>query len=51
MEELTSRKVYTAAMAAQIEAMGAMAVSVANRWQMGWPERGKWKKSGGFNES
>lgn len=41
MEELTSRKAYPSAMAAQIEAMGAMAVSVANRWVMGWPQRVK----------
>ena len=41
MEELLSRKAYPSAMAAQIEAMGAMAVSVANRWVMGWPQRVK----------
>ena len=41
MEELTSRKAYPSAMAAQIEAMGAIAVSVANRWVMGWPQRVK----------
>ena len=39
MEVLTSRKAYPSAMASQIEAMGAMAVSVANRWVMGWPQR------------
>lgn len=41
LQELTSRKAYTAAMAAQIEAMGQMAISVANRWVMGWPQRVK----------
>lgn len=41
LQELTSRKAYTAAMAAQIEAMGQMAISVANRWMMGWPQRVK----------
>ena len=41
MQELTSRKAYPGAMAAQIEARGAMAVSIANRWVMGWPQRVK----------
>ncbi|OIQ72021.1 hypothetical protein GALL_463550 [mine drainage metagenome] len=41
LQELTSRKAYTAAIAAQIEAMGQMAISVANRWVMGWPQRVK----------
>ena len=35
LQELTRRKAYTAAMTPQIEAMGQMAVSVANRWVMG----------------
>ena len=51
MEELTSRKAYPSAMAAQIEARGAMAVSVANRWVMGWPQRVKaLVKSGAYLE-
>lgn len=41
MQELTSRKAYPGAMAAQIEAKGAMPVSIANRWVMGWPQRVK----------
>ena len=39
MEELTSKKKYPALMAEQIEAMGPIAISIANRWMMGWPER------------
>lgn len=41
LQELISRKAYTAAIAAQIEAMGEIAISVANRWVMGWPQRVK----------
>lgn len=41
MQELTSRKAYPGTMAAQIEARGAMAVSIAKRWVMGWPQRVK----------
>lgn len=32
-------KNYTARQIVQIEAMGSMAMSVANRWIMGWPDR------------
>jgi hypothetical protein len=39
MEELTRRKAYTAEIATEIEARGAMAVSIANRWNIGWPDR------------
>lgn len=39
MEELTGRKAYPAEVATVIEARGAMAVSIANRWKMGWPDR------------
>lgn len=41
MEELTSRKIYAPDVATKIELMGAMAVSIANRWMMGWPDRVK----------
>ena len=41
MEELTSRKIYTPDVATKIELMGAMAVSIANRWMLGWPNRVK----------
>ncbi|MEO6354854.1 MAG: hypothetical protein ABIO19_05460 [Burkholderiaceae bacterium] len=41
MQELISRKTYGQDVAASIEALGAMAVSVANRWMMGWPARVK----------
>lgn len=39
MEELENRKTYPAELATGIEALGAMAISIANRWLMGWPER------------
>jgi len=38
-EALTGRNAYAPQVAARIEAMGSVAVSVANRWQMGWPAR------------
>ena len=38
-EALTSRNAYAPEIAARIEAMGTVAVSVANRWLMGWPAR------------
>lgn len=41
MEELYSHKSYPTEVAAKIEAMGAMAISVANRWMLGWPDRAK----------
>lgn len=39
MEALCNRKVYGEDVALWIEGMGTIAVSIANRWQMGWPER------------
>lgn len=39
MEALCNREIYGADVALWIEGMGSMAVSIANRWQMGWPER------------
>jgi allophanate hydrolase subunit 2 len=36
-----SRKVYRAATVVQIEAMDEIAVSVANRWMIGCPQRVK----------
>lgn len=39
MEALCNREVYGADVALWIEGMGTIAVSIANRWQMGWPER------------
>ncbi len=41
MQELVSRKAYPGAMAAQIEARGSLAVSIANRWILGWAKRVK----------
>ncbi len=41
MEELSSRKTYSPEVAIQIEAMGVLAISIANRWKMGWPDRVK----------
>mgnify|MGYP006913938786 CR=1 FL=1 len=39
MESLIDRTKYTPEQALAIETMGSMAVSVANRWQAGWPTR------------
>ena len=39
MEALIERTIYTPEMALAIETMGSIAVAVANRWQMGWPDR------------
>ena len=41
MQPLADREVYGVKGALQIEAMGSMAVAIANRWQLGWPERVK----------
>lgn len=41
MEELVHREIYGPQGAQQIEDMGSIAVSIANRWQQGWPERVK----------
>ena len=40
-EELYSPKTYPRPVADQIEQMGSVAVSVANRWLLGWPKRVK----------
>lgn len=39
MEALSNREIYGPDLALTIEGMGTIAVSIANRWQMGWPER------------
>lgn len=39
MEELASRKTYPPGVASKIEERGAISVSIANRWMMGWPAR------------
>jgi len=39
IEELYSPKTYPRPVADQIEQMGALAVSIANRWLLGWPKR------------
>lgn len=39
MQELVMRAKYNPDVAAKIEAMGAVAVAIANRWIMGWPQR------------
>ncbi len=41
MDELYLRKVYGPIEIAKIESMGALAVSIANRWLLGWPKRVK----------
>ena len=38
-EALTSRNAYSPEVATRIETMGTVAVSVANRWILGWPAR------------
>lgn len=39
MQPLIDRTIYTPELALAVETMGSIAVAVANRWQMGWPER------------
>jgi hypothetical protein len=52
MQELAMREKYKADLASQIEAMGSLAVAVANRWIMGWPQRvGALMKAGTYLES
>ena len=41
IEELYSPKTYPRPVADQIEQMGSLSVSVANRWLLGWPKRVK----------
>ena len=41
IEELYSPKTYPRPVADQIEQMGSVAISVANRWLLGWPQRVK----------
>ncbi len=41
MEELSNRKTYPPEVAKRIELMGAIAISIANRWKMGWSDRVK----------
>lgn len=41
LEDLYKREMYGPEGARQIETMGRIAVSIANRWQLGWPERVK----------
>jgi hypothetical protein len=39
METLLSRETYGPEVALKIDTMGSTAVSVANQWVMGWPDR------------
>lgn len=39
MEELLNPDVYSSDIALKIKTMGPMAISIANRWMMGWPDR------------
>lgn len=41
MEALSNREFYGPDLALAIEGMGTIAVSIANRWQTGWPDRVK----------
>lgn len=47
MQQLLNREVYGPTMAVKIEVMGATAVAVANRWQLGWPEQVRSLLNGG----
>ncbi|MES2879191.1 MAG: hypothetical protein V4713_12275 [Pseudomonadota bacterium] len=38
MQILNFREVFGPGMALQIECMGSIAISIANRWTLGWPE-------------
>ena len=39
MENLENPNAYPAETVTHIETMGSLAVSIANRWMMGWPDR------------
>lgn len=39
METLHNRQMYGETTAIKIEVMGSTAVSIANRWTLGWPQR------------
>lgn len=39
MQGLVNREIYGPKLALTIETMGSISVGVANRWQMGWPDR------------
>lgn len=39
MEPLHNRQMYGETTAIKIEVMGSTAVSIANRWTLGWPQR------------
>ena len=39
MEELLNPNAYSPGTAGKVHAMGVMAVSIANRWMLGWPDR------------
>lgn len=39
MEALYKRELYGETTALKIETMGSIAVSIANRWALGWPNR------------
>jgi len=39
LEDLYKREMYGLKLAERIETEGSIAVSIANRWALGWPER------------
>lgn len=39
MEALYKRELYGETTALKIEVMGSTAISIANRWALGWPDR------------
>lgn len=41
MQALYRQTTYSPKLAVEIESMGELAVSIANRWLLGWPDRVK----------
>jgi hypothetical protein len=39
LQEIVNLKAYTPDVVLQIESMGEFAISIANRWMLGWPDR------------
>ena len=52
MQGLVNREIYGPELALTIETMGSITVGVANRWQMGWPDRvAHLLKAGGYQKA
>ena len=51
MQELVMKEMYSWEMTCKVEAMGTLAISIANRWVMGWPQQVvEMIKSGKYHE-